>query len=225
MKHLLFLLVFTLPTFAQITHDAPYGFRDDVIGESLQDFRTRNSAECSGDSHPGVMPQMPDFSKVKPNQIASASAAYSDALSAYQRSIDPVVMTLDGALPGTGEDKVCSIKDGVDIAGAGGSAQFWVKDDRLDMITGGFRQEYFDQVKAAIVAKYGNPGKIEARNYYNNAGAQLQGEVDTWSRPDSYLELDQVKVGDSGTSSLLIANPESLKEHARKIQATANSRF
>jgi hypothetical protein len=170
-------------------------------------------------------PEPPDYTRLKPKQFSQASAGYSDAMREYEASYHPWQTFLDDEATLFGEDRACDIKDGVSIAGAGGNATYWMKADKLDLIVGGFRRESYPTVKAAIVAKYGAPSETAVHDYRNEAGAQYQGEVALWKRPDSVIELDEVQTGEVGASGLTIANPATRQAYEAAKQQQANASF
>jgi len=217
-----------------LAQSEPFALRQDSIGESLEQFRANNATMiagktyplCSGDAGPAQeRPQVPSYSS-NYKQFQSQMAAYDAAVAEYDRHWDSMQLVLDASAHEFGEDIECVIGPGFGgtIASAPGHLFYHFKSGKLDLINGDFDSADFATVRDAVIAKYGSPTSAEESKYTNRLGAHFSGETVRWLRSDSQIILDQIgtKIDES---SILIANPETIRSVAAKRADNAMADF
>jgi len=125
-----------------------------------------------------------------------------------------------------GEDMACTLDDGIHatVAGVTASLTYRFKAGRLDRIQSMFRREDYVQVREAIIAKYGKPGKVKRAEYENAAGATFNGEECEWDRTQSSIALSEFST-DLEKGELVIFSPLTALEHQAQVQKKANADF
>jgi hypothetical protein len=201
MKLLLFLLAISVSATAQATS---YGMKKDNIGETLADFMANNRAVD------------PDYPTPREYPRCSGDANVGNDLE---------IETLDATAKLWGGDRTCSVIHGGDVAGAGGSVQYWFKADRLDSIFGRFNRSSFALVENAVISKYGPPTEEKKRVYQTAGGASIEGSIAVWRRTDSLIELDEVYSEDVDLSTINIYNPVTREAVIAAMQNRAKTEF
>jgi hypothetical protein len=214
MDHLLFkfaLAVLFTPAFAQTPPAAVpmrFGLKGDTIGESLSDFRTRNSTtlgegadarypRCSGDAS-GEKPHLQAYVPGGENMTILMNR-YHEATRIYRETHDLVQENLDSEAVEAhvlGADRVCLNQRNIGngngtIAGFDADVRYYFVNGRLDRISGSFKCANHDSVAKAITAKYGPPTSVQLQTIQNRMGATYPSELRKWTSTTAIILLKE----------------------------------
>jgi|GEM_PF-3155060 len=92
------------------------------------------------------------------------------------------------------------------IQGAGREAVVTLINDRVESIEVEFLNQHFEQIKIAMMEKYGNPSKKETLSFQNSFGQTFLAESLQWNGKSVMLLLDEHRSGDKDWGQIVMSS-------------------
>jgi hypothetical protein len=201
----------------------PYALKGDVLGESIEEFRTRNHRTINlgqmGQDHLTLDPDLPK-SKVLP-------ACSSDETDPERLPWDVRRLTDEERRAGVIKCVASlSVDDDSDFDDRPTIAEveafrtvYYFFHNRLYMIRSTIQLAAYQTLRSAYIEKYGKPG-IAAERYQNAFGATVVGETLSWTNGSSEIHIAQLD-GDKDSPDLVEAKDSAVRVRAIQVDTLA----
>jgi hypothetical protein len=189
------------------THAQPYGLKGDVLGETIEEFRTKNERSIPlglmGKDRSIVMPDLPAAKHLPQCSGDSPESDLSPDIQSDYESAEEKRAGVVKCIASLSIDDDMDYDDRPTIAGAqayrtvyyffqrSSSGQFREANPpkRLYMIRSTLPGTNYQEIRDAFVEKYGTP-MIRVAQYQNGFGAKIEGEELLWT-----TEVSQISIG------------------------------